>query len=57
MNENAIRKIDEIKVGVIKKYGLDDRIRTKNNLVYKNNEIVLIQNIATGDLKIKRNLR
>jgi hypothetical protein len=57
MNENAIRKIDEIKVGVIKKYGLDDRIRTKNNIIFRNEEIVLIQNIATGDLKIKRNLR
>jgi len=57
MNENAIKKLSEIRNGVIEKYALNERIRTKHNLVYKNNEIVLIENIATGDLKIKRNLR
>ncbi len=57
MNENAIKKLSEIRNGIIEKYGLNERIRTKNNLVYKNNEIVLIENVVTGDLKVKQNLR
>jgi len=57
MNENAIKKLSEIRNGVIEKYALNERIRTKNNIIFRNEEIVLIQNIATGDLKIKRNLR
>ena len=57
MNENAIKILSEIRNAVIEKYALNERIRTKNNIIYRNEEIVLIENIATGDLKIKRNLR
>ena len=57
MNENAFIKIGEIRKYIVKKYGLDTTIRTKNNIIYKNDDIVLIENVVTGDLKIKRNTR
>jgi sulfur transfer complex TusBCD TusB component (DsrH family) len=57
MNENAFIKIGEIRKYIVKKYGLDTKIRTKNNIIYKNDDIVLIENVVTGDLKIKRNTR
>lgn len=57
MNENAFIKIGEIRKYIVKKYGLDTKIRTKNNIIYKNDDIVLIENVVTGDLKIKRNIR
>jgi len=56
MNEN-FKTVNEIRRYIVEKYSLNDRIRTKNNLIYRNNEIVLIENIVTGDLKVKRNLR
>ena len=57
MNENAFIKIGEIRKYIVKKYGLDTTIRTKNNIIYKNDDLVLIENVVTGDLKIKRNTR
>ncbi len=57
MNENAFIKIGEIRKYIVKKYGLDTKIRTKNNIIYKNDDLVLIENVVTGDLKIKRNTR
>jgi hypothetical protein len=57
MNENAFIKIGEIRKYIVKKYGLDTTIRTKNNIIYKNDDIVLIENVVTGDLKIKKNTR
>jgi sulfur transfer complex TusBCD TusB component (DsrH family) len=57
MNENAFIKIGEIRKYIVKKYGLDTKIRTKNNIIYKNDDIVLIENVVTGDLKIKKNTR
>lgn len=57
MNVNAQNKIDGLKDEIIKRFGLTGEIITRNNIIYKNDEIVLIQNQTTGDLKIKRNLR
>lgn len=57
MNENAFIKIGEIRKYIVKKYCLDTTIRTKNNIIYKNDDLVLIENVVTGDLKIKRNTR
>lgn len=57
MNENALKIIEEVKKSIIEKYVLTDRITTKNNVIYRNDEVVLIQNIRTGDLKFKPNLR
>ncbi len=57
MNNEALIEINDIKNYIIKKYSLKEKIRTKNNLIYRNDKIVLIENIFTGDLKVKRNLR
>ncbi len=57
MNHEALIEINDIKNYIIKKYSLKEKIRTKNNLIYRNDKIVLIENIFTGDLKVKRNLR
>ena len=57
MNNEALIEINEIKNFIVKKYSLKEKIRTKNNLIYRNDKIVLIENIFTGDLKVKRNLR
>lgn len=57
MNENAIEKINDIRDGIIKEYDLNRKKITRNNIIYLNDELVLIQNITTGDLKVKRNLR
>jgi hypothetical protein len=57
MNNEALIEINDIKNYIIKKYSLKEKIRTKNNLIYRNDKIVLIDNIFTGDLNVKRNLR
>ena len=57
MNNEALIEINDIKNYIIKKYSLKEKIRTKNNLIYRNDKIVLIENVFTGDLKVKRNLR
>ena len=57
MNNEALIEINDIKNYIIKKYSLKEKIRTKNNLIYRNDKIVLIENIFTGDLKVKQNLR
>jgi len=57
MNNEALIEINDIKNYIIKKYSLKEKIRTKNNLIYRNDKIVLIENMFTGDLKVKRNLR
>lgn len=53
----AIRILDDTRNSIIEKYQLNKKITTKNNVIYTNQEVVLIQNITTGDLKFKRNLR
>lgn len=55
--EKAIKIIEEVRRGIIEKYALADRISTRNNIIFKNDEVVLVQNKTTGDIKLKRNLR
>jgi hypothetical protein len=57
MNVDALKIIEEIKQEIIKGYGLSNESKTRNNSIYTNKHIVLIQNKTTGDLKVKRNLR
>jgi len=57
MNERALKSVNEIRKYVIEKYSLNETIKTRNNIIYRNDDIVLIENVVTGDLKIKRNLR
>lgn len=57
MNEEANRIITETKNNLIEKYALEKKATTRNNLIYGNKDVVLIQNIVTGELKFKQNLR
>jgi len=53
----AVKILDDTRNNIIEKYQLNKKITTKNNVIYTNEEVVLIQNMTTGDLKFKRNLR
>ena len=53
----ALKMIDEARDAIIAKYYLTQKITTRNNVIWKNDDLVLIQNTTTGDLKLKRNLR
>ncbi len=57
MNEEAVKIITDTKKSLIEKYSLNKKITTKNNVIYSNDEVVLIQNMTTGELKFKQNLR
>jgi hypothetical protein len=56
MKINALDQLEKIKTSLIEAHGLTEKITTRNNIIYRNNEIALIENLPTGDLKIKRNL-
>ena len=49
--------IEEAKILLIVRYGLKLAHKTKHNNIYTSQDVVLIENIVTGDLKLKRNLR
>lgn len=53
----ALKMIDEARDAIIQKYDLSQKITTRNNVIYKNEDLALIQNTTTGELKLKRNLR
>lgn len=53
----ALKMIDEARDAIIEKHHLAQKITTRNNVIWKNKDLVLIQNTTTGDLKLKRNLR
>lgn len=57
MNEEAVKIITDTKNSLIEKYSLNKKITTRNNVIYSNDEVVLIQNMTTGELKFKQNLR
>lgn len=57
MNEEALKIITDTKKSLIEKYSLNKKITTRNNVIYSNDEVVLIQNMTTGELKFKQNLR
>lgn len=45
--------IEEIKKYIIERYKLDKEIHTKHNNIYEGDKIVLIENVITGELKLK----
>lgn len=55
--KDSFQIIEKTKNEIIEKYGLIKKCTTKNNVIYCNSDVVLIQNMTTGDLKFKRNLR
>lgn len=45
--------IDEIKKLLIERYGLGKEIHTRHNNIFEGEKIVLIENVITGELKLK----
>ena len=56
MIEDTVKRITDLKKRLIEKYSLNKKITTKNNLIYSNDVVVLIQNMTTGELKFIQNL-
>lgn len=57
MNVEAQKMIDDLRREIVKRFALTNEVQTRNNNIYKNDQIVLIQNQTTGEIKVKRNLR
>jgi hypothetical protein len=57
MIEDAVMIITETKNSLIEKYAMKKIITTRNNVIWGTEEVVLIQNMTTGELKLKKNLR
>ena len=54
---DQLKMIDDVRDAIIAKYYLTQKITTRNNVIWRNEDLALIQNTTTGDLKLKRNLR
>lgn len=57
MISKKLEVVEEAKNILIEKYDLVKKCTTRNNVIWGNEDVVLIQNTTTGDLKFKRNLR
>lgn len=57
MIEDAVKIITETKNSLIEKYAMKKITTTRNNVIWGTEEVVLIQNMTTGELKLKKNLR
>ena len=57
MIENAVRIITDTKYSLIEKYGMKKITTTRNNVIWGTDEVVLNQNMTTGELKLKKNIR
>jgi len=57
MIEDAVKIITDTRNSLIEKYAMKKIITTRNNIIWGIDEVVLIQNMTTGELKLKKNLR
>jgi hypothetical protein len=57
MIEDAVKIITETKNSLIEKYAMKKITTTRNNVIWGTEKVVLIQNMTTGELKLKKNLR
>lgn len=57
MNDDAVKIITDTKNSLIEKYAMKKISTTRNNVIWGTDEVVLIQNMTTGELKFKQNLR
>lgn len=57
MIEDTVKIITETKNDLIEKYAMKKITTTRNNVIWGTEEVVLIQNMTTGELKLKKNLR
>ena len=57
MIEDAVKIITDTRNSLIEKYELKKFTTTRNNVIWGTEEVVLIQNMTTGEFKLKKNLR
>ena len=57
MIEDAVKIITDTRNSLIEKYEMKKITTTRNNVIWGTEEVVLIQNMTTGELKLKKNLR
>lgn len=57
MIEDAVKIITDTRNSLIEKYAMKKITTTRNNVIWGTEEVVLIQNMTTGELKLKKNLR
>jgi len=57
MIEDAVKIITDTRNSLIEKYEMKKITTTRNNIIWGTEEVVLIQNMTTGELKLKKNLR
>lgn len=57
MIEDAVKIITDTRNSLIEKYSMKKIVTTRNNIIWGIDEVVLIQNMTTGELKLKKNLR
>lgn len=57
MIEDTVKIITDTRNSLIEKYEMKKITTTRNNVIWGTEEVVLIQNMTTGELKLKKNLR
>ena len=57
MIEDTVKIITDTRNSLIEKYEMKKIVTTRNNIIWGIDEVVLIQNMTTGELKLKKNLR
>ena len=57
MIEDAVKIITDTRNSLIEKYEMKKITTTRNNIIWGIDEVVLIQNMTTGEFKLKKNLR
>ena len=57
MIEDAVKIITDTRNTLIEKYEMKKIVTPRNNIIWGIDEVVLIQNMTTGELKLKKNLR
>jgi hypothetical protein len=57
MIEDTVKIITDTRNSLIEKYEMKKITTTRNNIIWGIDEVVLIQNMTTGEFKLKKNLR
>lgn len=57
MIEDTVKIITDTRNSLIEKYEMKKITTTRNNIIWGIDEVVLIQNMTTGEFELKKNLR
>lgn len=55
-NKKADASLSEATMDLVRKFGLNDVKRTRNNFIYQNEHLVLVRNKVTGVIKLQKRL-